>query len=434
MKYGLDPRVRFTISRAMYKSILRFIHEQYGTPYIVQPLPVQKMAMKREGEKIQVTWAPTNDPLEATATPTYYVVYTRTNNGDWDNGVRVTAPKYTFNAKTGTHYDICVAAGNGGGVSFKSETLSAYIAPEEKGKILIVNGFTRVSGPEWFEDSTYAGIKPYSHAVPYGTGINYIGEVYDFVNRKEWVSDDDCGWGMCHSDHMTHPTVGNTFDYPALHGRSIAAAGFSFCSTSAHAIERGLVKMEDYKIVDIILGKQHSYSMGRGTSGVKFKVLPEALQDKIRDYTAAGGAVMASGCYIASDLWKGIDSDGEDRAFAREVLHYSFNGDMATRRGEVRTIASPMNMPRIDIRFNREPSTTHYGVESPGCIAPYGRDAFIAMRYPRSNQPAAIGYKGKTYRTFVMAIPFESILDEDQRDKLMLGVLDFLNQSGSNEE
>jgi hypothetical protein len=33
-----------------------------------------------------------------------------------------------------------------------------------------------------------------------------------------------------------------------------------------------------------------------------------------------------------------------------------------------------------------------------------------------------------------MAIPFESILDEDQRDKLMLGVLDFLNQSGSNEE
>ena len=143
---------------------------------------------------------------------------------------------------------------------------------------------------------------------------------------------------------------------------------------------------------------------------------------------------MASGCYIASDLWKGIDSDGEDRAFAREVLHYSFNGDMATRRGEVRTIASPMNMPRIDVRFNREPSATHYGVESPGCIAPSGRDAYIAMRYPKSNQPAAVCYKGKTYRTFVMAIPFESILDEDQRDKLMLGVLDFLNQSGVSEE
>ena len=192
--------------------------------------------------------------------------------------------------------------------------------------------------------------------------------------------------------------------------------------------------MGDYKIVDIILGKQRSYSMGRGTSGVKFKVLPEALQDKIREYTSAGGAVMASGCYIATDLWNGIASDGEDRAFAREVLHYSYNGDMATRRGQVRTVASPMNMPRIDITFNSEPSTTHYGVESPGSITPYGRESFIAMRYPKSNQSAAVGYKGKTYRSFVMGFPFESILDEGKRDKLMQGVLDFLAESGTIEQ
>ena len=59
------------------------------------------------------------------------------------------------------------------------------------------------------------------------------------------------------------------------------------------------------------------------------------------------------------------------------------------------------------------------------------REAFIAMRYPRSNQPAAIGYKGKDYRTFVMALPFESIIDEAQRDKLMLGVLNFFDANGA---
>ena len=48
MKYGLDPRVRFAVSRAIYKSILRFVHEQYGTEYVVQPLPVQQMAMRME--------------------------------------------------------------------------------------------------------------------------------------------------------------------------------------------------------------------------------------------------------------------------------------------------------------------------------------------------------------------------------------------------
>ncbi|MBR2168851.1 MAG: xanthan lyase, partial [Alistipes sp.] len=191
--------------------------------------------------------------------------------------------------------------------------------------------------------------------------------------------------------------------------------------------------MGAYKIVDMIFGKQRSYAMGRGTSGVKFKVFPEALQDKIRDYTAEGGSVMASGCYVASDLWYGPDADGEDKGFARGVLHYSFSGDMATRRGQVRTVASPMNMPRLDINFNREPSATHYGVESPGIILPAGRDAFIAMRYPKSNQSAAVGYKGKDYRSFVMAFPFESILDEGQRDKLMLGVLNFLSQSGGAE-
>ena len=45
-----------------------------------------------------------------------------------------------------------------------------------------------------------------------------------------------------------------------------------------------------------------------------------------------------------------------------------------------------------------------------------------------------MGYKGKTYRSFVMGFPFESILDEGKRDKLMQGVLDFLAESGTTEQ
>ena len=111
MKYGLDPRVRFTISRAMYKSFLKFIHEQYGTQYIVQPLPVKNMAMNlvsegaTDSKSVKITWAPTNDPLEPTATPTYYIVYTRQNDGDWDNGVRVAGNEYTFTPDKGIRYD-----------------------------------------------------------------------------------------------------------------------------------------------------------------------------------------------------------------------------------------------------------------------------------------------------------------------------------------
>jgi len=400
MKYGLDPRVRFTISRAMYKSILRFIHEQYGTPYIVQPLPVQKMAMKREGEKIQVTWAPTNDPLEATATPTYYVVYTRTNNGDWDNGVRVTAPKYTFNAKTGTHYDICVAAGNGGGVSFKSETLSAYIAPEEKGKILIVNGFTRVSGPEWFEDSTYAGIKPYSHAVPYGTGINYIGEVYDFDNRKEWVSDDDCGWGMCHSDHMTHPTVGNTFDYPVMHGQALAEMGYSYVTTSVAAVDSAT--FQSYDAVDLILGKQKTIVLGQDTS---FHCFPANLQDALKQYLQLGGRLLLSGSYIASDM-----TSAEDQAFIKNYLHYVYRCTHASVTGKLRV---ERQLPKANHTFRVAPNDEQLHTENADGIYPTD-GAIVVARFPEVNVAAAIAHDATAEggsKTLCWSLMLESAYD-----------------------
>lgn len=40
MRYGLDPRFRFTVSRAIYKGILRFLAFQYKQDCVIQPLPV----------------------------------------------------------------------------------------------------------------------------------------------------------------------------------------------------------------------------------------------------------------------------------------------------------------------------------------------------------------------------------------------------------
>ena len=381
---------------------------------------------------MMLRWSPVNDELEPTATPDYYIVYTRVDGGGFDNGRKVESTSVRMQQKRGHTYSYRVTAVNKGGESFPSEILSSYRAENERGRVLVVNGFDRVSAPMHIQGDSIAGFyNYYDSGVAHIKDISFIGEQRNFDRRLSYSNNDNDALGSSYSDYETEIVAGNTFDYPALHGRSIAAAGFSYCSTSARAIERGEVEMGEYKIADIILGKQRSYSMGRGTSGVKFKVFPEALQDKIREYTLAGGAVMATGCYVASDLWNGVESDGEDRGFARSVLHYSFSGDMATRRGEVRVVASPMNMSRLDIKFNQVPSATHYGVESPGCIMPVGREAFIAMRYPRSNQPAAIGYKGKDYRTFVMALPFESIIDEAQRDKLMLGVLNFFDANGA---
>ena len=398
MKYGLDPRVRFTISRAMYKSFLRFMHEQYGTEYVVQPLPVNSIAIKRIGDKAKVTWAPTNDPLEATATPTYYIVYTRQNDGDWDNGVRVATNEYTFTPEKGTRYDIRVAAGNAGGISFKSETLSAYIAPEEKGQVLIINGFNRVSGPDWWQDSIYGGIRPYHHAVPYGKGVNYIGEVYDFDKRNEWKTDDNCGWGMCHCDHMDHPTVGNTFDYPTMHGRALAEMGYSYISTSAGAVD----SIADYDVVDVILGKQKTVIMGNDTS---FHCMPAHLQHALTHYLQHGGRLLLSGAHIASDM-----QSKEDAAFTKNQLHYSFRCEQAALTGKVRI---ERQLPQGNYTFRTEPNETIIHTENADGIHPE-EGGMIVARFPETNVGAAIGYdasKAGGAKTLCWSFMLESVYD-----------------------
>ena len=408
MKYGLDPRVRFAVSRAIYKSILRFVHEQYGTEYIVQPLPVQQMAMRleqgtknKEQGQITVAWQATEDILEPTASPTYYIVYTRTDEGDWDNGVRVNSNEYRWTPEPGKRYDICVAAGNAGGLSMKSEVLSAYIAPEEKGRILIVNGFTRVSGPEWWTDSIYGGIRPNSHAVPYGKGVNYIGEVYDYDSRNEWVTDDNCGWGMCYSDHMDHPTVGNTFDYPVMHGKVLAEMGYSYVTTSVAALD----SVAGYDAVDVILGKQKTTVLGKDTS---FHCMPANLRHALTNYLQQGGRLLLSGAYIASDM-----TSKEEKAFVKEQLHYEFRTTHASKTGKLRV---ERLLGKGNYSFRTEPNETMLHTENADGIYPVEGGVVVA-RFPEANVAAAIAHDASEAggaKTLCWSVMLESVYEFEE--------------------
>ncbi|MBR4994498.1 MAG: xanthan lyase [Alistipes sp.] len=435
MRYGNDPRFKFLVSRAIYKAVLRYISSQYNVAYTVQPLPVESFSatfISAESSDVKLSWSPVQDKLEPSAEADYYIVYTRVDDGGFDNGTKVESTSVVMPQKVGHTYSYKVTAVNKGGESFPSEILSSHKVANERARVLVVNGFNRVSAPLSIQGDSIAGFyNYYDSGVGYIKDMSFIGEQRNYDRRLSSAGNDNNALGSCYSDYETEIIAGNTFDYPAVHGRAIVEAGFSFCSASTKSVEKGSVVMADYAIVDLILGKQRSVEMGRGTSGVEFEVFTDALQERITDYTKQGGAVFASGCYVASDLWNGPEADGDDREFARGVLHFSFNADMATRRGLVRVVASPMKMARQDIKFNREPSSEIYPMESPGCISPYGRGAFIAMRYATNNQTAAVGYKGENYRTMVMGFPFETILDEGERNTLMRGVLNFLSEKDS---
>ena len=91
-KYGLDPAFRFTVSRAIYKGMLKYMSNRYGTPYAVQPLPVSDMGVTFGNKgKVVISWKETVDPIEPTADATGFILYTRVDDGGFDTGKKINA-------------------------------------------------------------------------------------------------------------------------------------------------------------------------------------------------------------------------------------------------------------------------------------------------------------------------------------------------------
>lgn len=426
MRYGSDPRFKFLVSRAVYKGILRYISSQYGLPYVVQPLPVEAFAAEfTADDKVALSWNPVMDSLETSAAPTGYVVYTRVDGGGFDNGRAIDKPYLIVDQEPGRIYSYRVTAVNEGGESFPSETLAVCRVPDEKGRVLIVNGFDRVGAPLSERSDSTAGFRmDLDGGVPDRRDISFIGaqRVFDLTQARSNVDSIALGASCC--DYETDVIGGNTFDYPALHGRSVAAAGYSFCSASLKAVERGEVALEGYPVVDLILGKQRATRIGSGVQEPVFQTFTPELQGVLRRYLADGGALFASGAYVVADLWA-EDASDEGRAFAEEVLHCTWNGSLPAQRGRVRVTASHADISRGEYRFNTEYGRDHYIVETADALRPAGPGAFAVMRYVDNGRTAGVACDAGV-RTFVAGFPFESISSDVERDRLMRDVLRFL--------
>lgn len=426
MRYGSDPRFKFLVSRAVYKGVLRYLSSQYGSTYVVQPLPVEQLAVEfTESGSTAVSWEPVADSLEATAAPDGFVVYTRVDDGGFDNGRYVDKPYLLTEQEPGRIYSYKVTAVNAGGESFPSEILSACRMPDAKGCVLIVNGFDRVSAPPSMRRDSLAGFyMDIDGGVPDRYDISFIGQQRVFDLAMARCDDDSRALGSCFNDYETEVVGGNTFDYPCLHGRSVAAAGYSFCSASVKAVEEGAIPLAGYAVADLILGKQRATCIGRGLGDPQFRTFTPELQAALEEYLGQGGTLFVSGSYVASDLWTGDSASAEGCAFAERVLHYTTDGGQAARRGRVRVVTSHAGFARDEYRFNNEYAPTRYRVEAPDALKPVG-GAFPVMRYVENGRAAGVAWAGEG-RTFVTGFPFESILSEAQRNRLMRDVLEFL--------
>ena len=462
MKFGLDPSFRFLVSRSVYKGMLKYLSNRYGCPYAVQPLPVRSFATELDavGDKeysVTLSWLPTEDRLEPTASPKGYILSKRTDDGAFDEGIPLKSFKTSeygrvscsVKLEKGHIYSFRVSAYNDGGKSFPSEILSVGL-PERKtsGNILIVNNFTRVAAPSYFDTSEYAGFDNRNGGgVGYVQRINYIGETYQFRKGLEWKDDDAPGFGASYTDMAASVLAGNTFDYPARHGKALMKLGYGFVSMSAEAFERvnseGKTVSEnvpklatDYPILDLICGKQATTPRGTGKVSSQFAVFPEQLQEALREYALAGGSLIVSGANIGTDISESIyidllSDDKEELAyrkkaatFAAEVLGYKAMNSHASRSGEYRWVAPGQRNSTGSFHNSLNPDC--YSVENPDGIVPSDNRGKTIIRYKDTGISAGTAFDSGTYKCICIGFPIEAVREEKEIEHVFEYCLDYL--------
>ena len=424
MKFSMDPRFRFDVSRAIYKSMIRFIATQNNIDYTIQPLPVTHFqAVFDEAGDLALKWRAKEDPLEESALPKGYILYTRKGETDFDNGVLIDNPWTTIKAlDPGIIYSFKVTAVNDGGESFPSEILSACNMNNEKQPVLIINGFDRVSAPATIETDEYLGFADYwDQGVPDKYDINFIGSQYDFLATSPWLDDDAPGHGASHADYETTIIPGNTFDFPYLHGLSIKNAGYSFISASDESIMDHLLDITDYHYIDLILGEEKETPGPQPSGNWAFKTFPTEFQTEIQRYCKTGGNLFITGSYIGTDLFENF-SDSLDVDFAERILKFKLRTNYAVKTGLVNPVKSEIGPDFPTFEFNTKYHPKIYAAESPDAIEPARPGTATILRYGENNMSAAIAYEGTT-NIIIFGFPFETIINTSSRDAVMQAVL-----------
>jgi hypothetical protein len=430
MKFFLDPGFRFDVSRSIYKAMLKFLAIQNQQRYVVQPLPVDNFsAVFNKSGKVRLKWKPKTDRLEESAQPQKYIVYTRIEDKNFDNGFLVDDNSVIINdIIPATIYSFKITAVNDGGESFPSEILSICIQDSIREPVLIINGFDRISGPATIYSESFTGFVNFLDAgVADRFDPGYVGTQINYDSSSRWSDDDAPGFGTSYADMETNIIPGNTFDFVYVHGRAIREAGYSFVSASDEAIMHGDVNLTDYYFVDLILGEEKKTASLKYKDHIKFKTFPEELRLKINNYCQSGGNLFISGAYVGTDLFHFPPIDTMDITFANNTLKYFWRTNHAVKNGNVYAVDSTFSSIIPNFSFNTAYNPDIYTVEAPDAIEPSESGAATILRYTENNMSAAVGYCGD-YDVIVFGFPFETISDEKERLQVMQAVFRFFEQ------
>ncbi len=389
MRMAYDPHFKFDLSRSVYKTIVKYIATLYKRDYVIQPLPVENFSitLNEAQHTATLSWSPVDDPLEPTAKAKEYIIYTQRGHHSFDNGIIVKGASHTIELNPNIVYSFKITALNEGGESFPSETLSCGISSNNKGTVLVVNAFSRLEGPQVINTSTTCGFDlDADPGVPYGAYTGFCGR-QRYFDRSKAGSEASDGLGMSGMELEGQMMMGNTFDYPVIHGHAILLTGnHSFTSCSEQALLDGKIALSDYPIIDLIYGTQKQFNSRTNTL--------------VEDYYNKGGKILLSAANPGCP---------------------SIGGTVTSQLSPITYQLSTISGCGLTFDIYRSMNPHSYCVPSPSVLTPTD-PAFAILTYANGTY-AAIAQQQRFVR---LGFPLESITDRKKLNALTKAFLTFL--------
>ncbi len=416
MFYGQDPNFRFFLARTIYKSMLRQIalmHSQKRV--VVQPLAPHNFAvtMGKGRDELQLSWAATNDPLDPTAVPTGYVLYTAIDDGGFDNGVLLTDhTSHRLQVEPEHLYRFRLTAVNDGGESFPTTTLVACRRSRAAGTVMIIDGFNRLASPAVVNDSLAQGFDlDADMGVTLGPTMGWAGRQTCF-DRTAMGRTDSEGLGATDQSLVGQLIAGNNRNHVAEHAEGIMALTlYNIVSADADAVATGLISLRDISAVDLVLGLQQD----DGHSVVQYQAISPGLQQQLRQYAHLHGSLLVSGAYLGSDM-----QNDDDRRFMNDILHCRHTAVNRSASESVQGLG-------LTTPIYRQPNAHHYFATRCDVLEPTTKGAFPIMSYPNGNS-AAVAYSSNGQGMVAVGFPLECIKNKKQRRNIISTLVKYILQ------
>lgn len=194
--------------------------------------------------------------------------------------------------------------------------------------------------------------------------------------------------------------MGNTFDYPFIHGKAIReASGHSFCSASIGAVMAGSTRLDSYKYADLICGVQ--------------KVFDTRIQSMLTSYVNKGNRLIVTGANLRGLLSGNL----------AQSLGISAKTDISLMDKSLDTVTDADST--VTYTFWREMNDKCYSVPFPtSLMSEQGKPLLIY-----ADKAAAAYFTDKDGKKAVICgFPFETMTEPRHRNMLMADFLKLIEQ------